>query len=917
MTLTTGTRLGPYAITAPLGAGGMGEVYRARDTKLGREVALKVLPESFAADPERVARMHREAQVLAALNHPNVAAIHGFEDSGDVHALVLEFVDGETLADRIARGPIPIQEALPIAKQIAEGLEAAHEQGIIHRDLKPANIKVRPDGAVKVLDFGLAKLAETTAEPVTSPTALSMSPTITSPALMSGVGVLLGTAAYMSPEQAKGKPADKRSDIWAFGCVLFEMLTGTRAFGGDEVSDVLASVLAREPDLALMPAGAPPSIRRMLRRCLEKDRRRRLADITDARLEIDEAQTPSSADAAAVSVGVRVAGWRRAVPWTATGILALALAVVLALWAPWRTVRPPAVPLRLSAELGADASLVTRAAGAAAILSPDGQLLAFAAAQRRTSQIYVRRLDQLQAAPLSGTEGAESPFFSPDGQWIGFFAGGKLKKVSVTGGAAVTLCDVPSGRGGAWAEDGTITFSPSNVAGASLWRVSSAGGKPEALTTLAEREMTQRWPQVLPGGKAVLYMGASTTGGTYDDANLVVQPLPTGTRKVVVRGGHYGRYLPSGHLVYVHQGTLFAVPFDLDRLEATGQPVPVLEGVTSGGAGGAQFAVSANGTLVYAPGPSARGDAPIHWMGRDGRATALRAISADWSEPHFDPTGRLLAMDINDGKQTDVWVYDWARDTLSRLTFDAGENRNPVWTPDGKRIVFSSNRADGSTPNLYWQRADGTGEVQRLTDSKKIQYAASWHPSGKFLAFTEPNAQSGADLMILPIEGDETSGWKPGKPTVFLSSPFIKSEPIFSPDGRWLAYFSNESGRNEVYVRPFPGPGGKWQISTGGGTFPTWSRTKHELLFGIVDQIMVASYSADGDSFRADKPRRWSETGYLFRPRGKSWDLHPDGERLAAQASAPDNQTEDRQDKVVFVFNFFDELRRLAPVTKR
>ena len=931
MSLSAGTRLGPYEIVAPIGAGGMGEVYRARDTKLNRDVALKILPDAFASDPDRLARFTREAQVLASLNHPNIAHIYGLDrqdgregQEGTVGPatsfIVMELVEGEDLSQKIeglrAKGSgLPIDEALPIAKQIADALEAAHEQGIIHRDLKPANIKVRPDGTVKVLDFGLAKLHERSASLSGERGGMSMSPTLTFNATQAGI--VLGTAAYMSPEQARGKTVDRRADIWAFGVVVFEMLTGRALFSGETITDIIAAVVTREPDLSALPAATPSRVRDLVTRCLIKDPKQRLRDIGEARIAIERAIVEPDAKAAIGSgsperLALRPAGWPRAVPWAIAGALAAGLAAVLVFWAPWRTT-PSRVVQRLSVELGADVSLATSGFGDGAILSPDGAVVAFTAQKASGSiQIYLRRLTQLQATALSGTDDADSPFFSPDGQWIAFFAGSKLKKISVTGGAAVTLCDAPNGRGGAWGEDGTIVFSPDSTSSVRLLRVSSAGGTPEPLTSLAEGESTQRWPQVLPGGKAVLFTGG--TAGAYEDANIVVQPLPSGARKVVQRGGYHGRYLPSGHLVYLHDGTLFAAPFDLDRLEVTGQPVPALEGVTSNSASGsAQFAVSATGTLVYLPGRST-GGVPIHWMTHDGKTTPLRATLANWFDPQFAPDGRRLAIRINDGPP-DIWVYEWARDTLTRLTFDPTDDRKPVWTPDGRRIVFASSRVDKSTLNLYWQRADGTGDAQRLTESKNLQVPASWHPSGKFLAFEEVNPQTGYDLMILPMEGDEASGWKPGKPTVFLNSPFAEREPMFSPDGRWLAYWSNETGRNEVYVRPFPGPGGKWQISTDGGNYPTWSRTKHELFYGTQSaQIMVAAFTVEGGSFRAEKPRLWSDGRFMVRTTNRSFDLHPDGERfaLAPAAQAPGGG---KQDHVTFIFNFFDELRRLAPTT--
>jgi serine/threonine protein kinase/Tol biopolymer transport system component len=924
MVLAPGSRLGPYEIIAAVGAGGMGEVYRARDTKLGRDVALKILPAAFASDPDRLARFHREAQVLASLNHPHIGAIYGFEDSGETHALVLEFVDGPTLADRIAQGPIPLDEALPIATQIAEALEAAHEQGIIHRDLKPANIKLKPDGTVKVLDFGLAKLAESagSGQPVTG-SALSMSPTITSPAMMTGVGVLLGTAAYMSPEQARGKAVDKRADIWAFGCIVYEMLTGERAFAGNEVTDTIAFIITKEPDWTALPDVTPPVIRRLLRRCLEKDRQRRLPDVGVARLDIDEALAAPANETirtgTAAPQPVKTA-WRRAVPWTVASASLVVAGATLWVSAPWRSTSQPALQ-RLSVELGADTSLLTDQ-GAAAIISPDGQTLAFVAQPNgaATSQLYVRRLDQLQAQPLTGGDGARDPFFSPDGRWIGFFAGGKLKKISAGGGAAVTLADAPNSRGAVWAADDSIVFQPINAQpagsdGGPLLRVSSSGGRPEQLTKLVGDEVTHRWPQVLPGGKAVLFTVHNTTLAGYEDANIVVQSLAEGTRKVLVRGGYFARYLPSGHLVYMHEGTVFAVPFDVESLAVEGQAVPAIEGVaTNTQFGGAQFAVSSTGTLVYVAGSSFYSlEAPVSWMDRKGAVSVLRRTPARWSNPQFSPDGRVLAIDIAGGSLAagDVWTYDLGRDTLSRLTFD-GTNRKPVWSPDGQRIVFSSRREDDAY-NLYWQHADGTGDVQRLTESRNPQYAASWHPSGKFLAFFELNGQASNDLMIVPLEGNEASGWKPGKAFVFLATPAGEREPVFSPDGRWIAYSSTESGPAEVYVRPFPGPGGKWQISTGGGDWPTWSRAGRELFYHSPDgHIMVVPYTVEGNSLRADRPRAVADTRHSQTPLQRPYALHPDSQRFAIAPIAGDGLA--KQDKVVLVFNFFDELRRLAPI---
>ena len=804
---------------------------------------------------------------------------------------------------------------MTIARQIVDALETAHEVGIIHRDLKPANIKVREDGTVKVLDFGLAKLAAPDGG-TGARVALSQSPTLTSPA-MTVAGVILGTAAYMSPEQARGKPVDKRTDIWAFGCVLFEMLTGRRAFEGEEVTDVLARIIEREPDFGALPASTHPAIHRLLRRSLQKDRKRRLPDIADARLEIEEALTTPTADASAMStVKETQPAWRQALPWAGTvGALAL-VGLLLALWAPWRTVAASA-PVRVSAELDAGGSLVIEsniAWGSPVALSTDGQMLAFVGKKNSGApQIWVRRLGQLQATPLAGTENAHDPFWSPDGQWVAFFANRRLEKIALSGGPAVTLSDAPEPRGGTWADDGTIAFTPTANDGASLLRVSSTGGTPEPLVPLAPGEETQRWPQSLPGAKAILFTSHSTTGGNYEDSDIVVQALPRGPRRIVHHGGYFGRYVSSGHVIFVHEGTLFAVGFDLSRLEPHGQPVPVIENVASNpGIAEAQVAVSGSGTLAYL-GEATALDAPVDWMDRDGKMTTLRATPAAWGNPRFSPDGHLLALEIADGKQSHLWVYEPARDTLRRLTLDAASQGQPAWSPDGRRIAFRTNRGHGAD-NLYWQQADGTGDVQRLTESPNKQMDASWHPTGKFLAFAEDSPQTTFKVMILPMERDDASGWHPGKATPFLNTRFEERAPMFSPDGRWIAYQSNESGRVEVYVQPFPGPGGKSQISSDGGANTLWSPTRQEIYYGTADgRIMVVPYSVTGDSFHADKPRPWSDVRYGQRPGQRVFDLHPDGNRFVVR---PDMAIAKR-DHVTFIFNFGDELLRMTAVTKR
>jgi serine/threonine-protein kinase len=698
-------------------------VYRARDTKLNRDVALKVLPEAFASDGGRLTRLRREAQVLASLNHPHIAAIYGLEEANGKLALVLELVEGETLDERLSRGAIPPEEALPIAKQMAEGLEAAHEKGIVHRDLKPSNVKLTKEGEVKILDFGLAKAIE---GETTNEGAESQSPTLSR--RMTEAGVILGTAGYMSPEQARGKSVDKRADIWAFGVVLFEMLSGRRLFSGETVSDTLAAVLRQDIDWKSLPTSTLHSVRRLLVRCLDRDPKQRLRDIGEARIAIDAREEAKAAPARPSPF-----------PWA---LAALGFAIALWLWAPWRSPAAAPTPVRLSVELGADASLVQPVFGPAAILSPDGKLLAFIARNAEGAiQLYVRRLDELEASPLAGTEGARNPFFSPDSQWVGFFADGKLKKVAVAGASAVTLCDAPQEwlRGGSWSDDGTIWFG---APAGGLSRVSSSGGAPEVVTTpdATSGNPSDRWPQALPGGKAVLF--SSGLGTRYADASIVVQPLPNGPRKVLHQGGYYARYIPSGHIVYLHDGTLFGAPFDLGRLELTAQPAPILGGVASNPrTGGAQFAFSQQGTLVFRSGGNNL--STLHWVEQDGKVEPLRALPGDYFNIRFSPDGERLAFDTFGGREQDVWVLDWGRDTMSRLTIDPQIDEFPVWTPDGLRIAFSSARGDKATANLYWQRADGTGEAERLTESEHAQWPMSWHPSGKLLAFGESKPADG------------------------------------------------------------------------------------------------------------------------------------------------------------------------------
>jgi Tol biopolymer transport system component len=893
--LAAGMRLGPYVIVTPIGAGGMGEVYRAQDSKLDREVALKVLPAEFAHDDDRMARFGREARVLASLNHPNIAAIYGLEESDSVRALVMELVEGPALAERIGGRAMPLEEAMLIAKQIVEALEYAHEKGIVHRDLKPANVKLTADGKVKVLDFGLAKALEA---PVAAAGNPSMSPTSRQE---TKAGVILGTPAYMAPEQARGALVDKRADIWAFGVVLYEMLTGRQPFARATISDTLAAVLRTQPDLDLVPARARP----LVERCLEKDARRRLRDIGEARLMLE-------AGGAAAPAPLRKPWWT----WVVAGVIAI---VGLILWALfWRAAPPVGQPLtRLNVALPAFD-------GYNVALSPDGRRVVYTGRGTAASLLYTRTFDQEQAAPLAGTEDAIEPFFSPDGQSVGFFAGGKLKKISLQGGGPVALCDAAVPDGASWGEDGNIIAALDGLG--PLYRIPSRGGPPEPVTKLkpATREITHRWPQVLPGAQSVLFTANAIVGG-FGEATIEVLRLADGQRKTLVHGGYYGRYVPSGHLLYVRAGALYAAPMDVQRLELTGAPVAMVERVGSDPAiGVAQLDFSGNGTLVYVPHRIAKQS--LLWMDKGGHTQMLRAelggeatrqilrSSGRTAWVRLSPDGKRAALEMDVDGNVDVWVYEIQRDILTRLTFDPARDMSPVWSPDGKHIVFASTRHHGWL-NLYWMPADGagTGEAIRLTESDNIQIPYSSSPDGKLLAFDEksprPNAISKTSLRTISLKAPENDHPQPQKPEAFLATAFNEKGPRISPDGRWLAYMSDESGNTEVYVHRFPGPGGKWRVSTGGGYDPTWSAKAPELFYWSGDdKMMVAGYQTNGDEFIAGKPVVWAQKSDLA-----AFDLAPDGKRfLIVQSQEPDQSPA----QVIFLFNFFDEMRRRAPAGK-
>ena len=849
----------------------MGQVWQATDTQLNRQVALKILPDAFADDPDRLARFKREAQILASLNHPNIAAIYGIEEAEGTRALVLELVDGPTLADRITKGPIPLDEALPIAKQIAEALEAAHEAGVIHRDLKPANIKVREDGTVKVLDFGLAKALDPS--PASDP---SESPTLTAAATQ--MGVILGTAAYMSPEQARGSGADRRADIWAFGVVLYEMVTGRRLFEGATVSDTLASVLKTEPDWSALSSDTPPAMKRLLRRCLEKDRKERLQHVGDARVEIREALTAPSADT--VTAGpVAPPSWRRALP---LGIAALiVVGVVTGLVVRLLVAPDPQSVSRFAIGLSGDQ--YDRFSPSVA-LSPDGRTLVYVALSDGVQQLYERPMDQLDAVPIRGTEGASSPFFSPDGEWVGFFAGGALKTVSLAGGPPVLLCGAPAGGGGSWTGDDTIVFGSR---GSGLSRVPAAGGSPEPLTMLGPDDGGHRWPHVLPGGRAVLFSIASNSTAT---PRLAVQDLESGERRIL-GDGVSPRFSPTGHLVFMRDDTLWAVRFDTHRLDVVGEPVPLLEDVQLRVRGAAEFTFADDGTLVYVP-HSAVAERRLVWVDRDGQSIPLTDERRSYVWPRLSPDGTQVAVVIEEGGDQGIWIYDRQRRTRTRLSTTEGGSI-PLWTRDGTRVAFSRSRGVYSTP------ADGSGEAEALFTRDFPVGLTSWSPDGRTLAFVENHPATGADIWVWPGEGD---------PVPVMTSASNEGSARFSPGGRWLAYNSDETGRGEVYVQAYPGPGRRVPISTDGGTEPMWSADGRELFYRNGDRMMVVVVETQ-PGFKADIPRVLFEGRYSFYGVFQTYGVSPDGQGFLMMQDADHSRL-----SLNIVQNWFEELKRLVPV---
>jgi hypothetical protein len=875
MPIAAGTRFGSYEVARLIDAGGMGEVYRARDVELGRDVALKVLPAFFTSDANRVARFEQEAKTLASLDHANIAHIYGLERSEGTTALAIELVDGPTLAERITHGRLPVEEALRVAIQIADGLAAAHERGIVHRDLKPANIKLKADGTAKVLDFGIAKVLDPRTTTGPGPAAL------TTPA-MTEAGVVLGTAAYMSPEQARGRPVDQRTDIWAFGCVLYEMLTGHRAFEAETVSETLAAVLRSDVDWSLLPDELPPIVRAFLVRCLHKDPAQRVHHMADVGLALEGAfDTGVSGSVTAA----RAPSWRHAIPIAAALIVGVGI-TGLTLWP-----RTPAVPIvtRLQVTLPPHQPFYFNGRHLLAI-SPDGTRLAYTAGQG----LWLHPLDQIDARPVPGAEDeARGPFFSRDGQSIGYYAAGELRRVSVTGGAPVTIAKVVNPWGASWADDGMIYYGQGPDG---IWRVPASGGTGERLIVVKEGEQAYG-PHLLPDRKSVLFTLLPAGVGSWNRAQIVVQSLTTGERVVLVDGGRDARYVDTGHLVYALNGSILAAPFDASTRRVTGGAVPLVNDVFDAGTvtGAVHFDIADNGSLVYAQRP---GPVRLTWVDRNGKEELIPAEPRRYRHPRVSPDGTRIAVEIDDPNNTDVWVGDARRGTFTRLTSGGDVNSDPIWTRDGSRIVYSSVRG---TEGLFWQRADGSGQAEHLVEGSAGIRACTWTSDGQ-LVYEE---LVGTELRLLTPDGPA-----PPRAIKMFESPnyFNERLPALSPDGHWVAYQSTESGEPEVYLRPFPDVSSlRRQVSLGGGFAPLWAPNGREIYYRSSANLMAVKVQTSPTLELGTPEVLFSLDNYVLPgTRGIKYDVAPDGRFLLLK----DSGTGGSQDRVVLVQNWTEELKR-------
>jgi serine/threonine protein kinase/Tol biopolymer transport system component len=887
-----GQRVGPYEIVERIGAGGMGEVYRARDTRLHRDVALKVVRRDVAVDPARRMRLEREASAAAMLNHPAIVTVHSLEEHEGVLFVTMELVDGQTLAEIIPPSGLPLDRLLSISIDLADALSAAHSRGIVHRDLKPANVMVTCTGAVKVLDFGLSQIAVDEAAGRFTTETLTVD------------HALVGTVPYMAPEQLEGKPADRRSDIFSFGVMLFEMATGRRPFSGETPVATLTSILRDEAPLAgkLNPA-VPNEVSRIINRCLTKDPDRRVQSAADLRNQLDDlwhmlesgAWVPAAFRHDAKSVP-RVSKSRERISWMVAMLLVVIGLTTLYFGRPSTPQGSPAVA-RLTVALPAGVELATLELPAVA-LSPSGTQLAYAGISEGIQRLYLRSLDGLDSKVIPGTEGAFTPFFSPDGQWIGFFTVGKLKKVPVGGGPVEILCDATRGFGGSWGPDNNVYFVPRGISG--LWKVSASGGTPTEVTRLDQShgEISHRWPQLLPGGKAVLF--TVWTGPGFDEQRIEAQSLQTGERHVLLRGGTNGRYFATGHLVYARADTLMAVRMDLDRLETLGDaPLVLAEHVRVGGEG-AQYAVSDFGHLIYMAGDVKRYERQLVWVDRKGGVEAVPLPARSYSNVALSPDGRQAALEISEGT-VGVWIYDFDRGTLARLTVGTSSSQLPLWTPDGRRVVYRGTRL--GLRNLFWKSADGATQEERLTTEEGVSQApTSWSPDGKWLVFQEGSAGTANDIWKLSLENNR-------KPQIVLQTPLEESQGVVSPDGRWLAYVSTESGRREIYIQPFSGAARKWPISTQGGDQPRWSRNGRELFYRSGDKMMAVDITTQPD-FVAGSPHVLFEAPLFYASLNMTgYDVAPDGRFLGIRLVMPDPPA----NQINVVLNWQEELKQLAP----
>jgi Tol biopolymer transport system component/predicted Ser/Thr protein kinase len=888
MPILPGRRLGPYEILSAIGAGGMGEVYKARDTRLDRVVAIKVLPAHLADRSELRERFEREAKTIASLNHPHICTLYDTGHQDEIDFLVMEYLEGETVAQRLQKGSLPIQQVLQYSIEISDALDKAHRKGVTHRDLKPGNIMLTKSGT-KLLDFGLAKLKQD----VSPATPDSQLPTMKS--AITGEGTILGTLQYMAPEQVEGKEVDARTDVFAFGTVVYEMATGKKAFAGETSASVMAKILEAEPpSMASLQPMTPPALDRVVKRCLAKDPDKRwqtASDLCEELRWIAEGSSQTAVPAAATAGRARMLR-----PWAVVAGLACLIVAVIAGFAVLILKPMPPKPVTRTVITLPPGDRLVGPDQPALALSPDGKQLAYAAIRGVTSQIYLRSMDSQEARLIPGTEDASEPFFSPDGQWIGFFAGAKLKKVSVNGGAAVTLGDAEGAFGGSWGSQGTIVFAPRT--GSPLLQVSDAGGIQQPVSRLEKGESLHIWPQFLPGGKSVLF----TAGSSSVDSQVAIQSIATGERRNLI-SGMQPSYASSGHLIYAQGGTLMAASFDPRRMEIKGTPVPVVEGVAYAvSLASSQYSISDNGTLVYVSGGAQANQRRMMWVSRNGAEQPLPAPPQAYEIVRVSPDGRRVAVELDE----QFWLYDLTRDTLSRFTFEGSRNQNPVWTPDGKRIAFFSTKE--GPENLFWQMADGSGGLERLNTSQSVQIPRSWSPDGQLLAFDEINPKTQYDIWVLRMSDR--------KAQPFLQTPFSEGGATFSPDGHWLAYVSNESGRPEVYVQPYPGPGGKWQISTESGTEPAWNRNGKELFYRTGNKLMAVDVATQ-PSFSAGKPHMLFEGQYFSSDWpliSTAYDVSADGQRFL-MVKATEQASSATQINVVL--NWFEELKQKVPTGKK